>query len=262
MPKATARTPLTPLERVRSLLVSSAMVNLIFAALVIGFVSITAVAVRLGLQTRDQFAGENTVVLGSSSEVLFNLDPKYVLAASLLVSSLILILLATKLRTRYEATVANRTSGLRWLAFGISAALLLDFVNLLGGVDDLATLKLSAFLIFVTTMLSFIAERENIGAARPKWFAYILSLFTGALAWLPLIGSFIGTSLYGMERFGWHVYAMAGVLLLGFIGFAVVQYRQIQAGRTGDYLRVEERYLRIDLFIKFAVVLIVLLAFK
>ncbi len=260
--KATTRSPLTPLDRIRSLLVSSAMVNLIFAALVIGFVTTTEVAVRLGLQTRDQFASDSTVVLGPASEVLFNLDPKYVLAASLLASSLILILLATKLRSRYEATLANRTSGLRWLAFGISAALLLNFANLIGGIDDLATLKLSAFLIFITTMLSFIAERENIGTARPKWFAYTLSLITGAMAWLPLIGSFIGTSLYGMERFGWHVYAVAGVLLLGFIGFAITQYRQLRVGRAGDYLRAEERYLRIDLFTKFAVVLIVVIALK
>lgn len=259
---AKAKGPLTPMERIRSLHVSSAFVNFVFAGLVIGFVSTAAVAVTLGLQTRDQFTNSDSVVLGPASEVLYSLDPKYVLATALILSGIFSLLLASKLRARYEATILNRTSGMRWLALGITAGLLLEFVNLLAGVNDMAVLKLSAFMIFLTTMLSFMAERENAGALRPKWLAFNLSLVTGALAWLPLFGSLIGTSLYGMERFGWHVYAIVAVVLLGFTSLALNQYAHIKSGLQRDYSAVEEKYLRIDLFTKFAVVVIVLLALK
>ncbi|MGI9028196.1 MAG: hypothetical protein ACR2FM_05165 [Candidatus Saccharimonadales bacterium] len=260
--KSKTRDPLTPLDRIRSLHVSSAFANFVFAGLIIGFASTAAVAVTLGLQARDQFASNNNVVLGPASEVLYNIKPEYVLAAALILSGLFSLLLASKLRARYESTLVNRTSGMRWVALGITAGLLITFANLLAGVTDATTLKLSGFLIFMTTMLSFMAERENVSLARPKWLAYSLSLLTGVLAWLPLFGSLIGTSVYGMERFGWHVYAVVAVLLLGFTGFALNQYAHLKSGTRKDYLSVEEKYLRIDMFTKFAVVVIVLLALK
>ncbi len=112
-------------------------------------------------------------------------------------------------------------------------------------------------------MLSWIAERDNAGASRPKWLAYVLGLGAGALAWLPIVVSLIGTSVYGMERFGWHVYAIALAALVGFTGFAVVLYKSIKAGRGGrEYTAIESTYLRVDLFTKFVIVLVTILALE
>lgn len=254
--------PLSPFERIRSMHISSALVYIIFSGLVLAFVSTAAVAVTLGLQTRDEFASDGNTILGPASEVLYNLEPKFVLMGALLTSALASILLATKLRARYQATLANRTSGLRWLTLGLSAGLTLTFINMLAGIHDMALLKLSAVMIIVTTMLSFIAERDNVAAVRPKWLAYNLSLLAGAVAWLPLAGSMVGTTLYGMERFGWHVYALAAVTLIGFTAVAVHLYSNLRAGTARDYFKTEEKYLRIDLLTKFAVVVIVVLALK
>lgn len=260
--KTTVKTGLSPLERIKSIHLSAALVSIIFAGLVIGFVTTKSVAVTLGVQARDQFAEGANVILAPASEVLFNIEPKYLLIVSLLVSALFSILVATKLRSRYEATITNRTSGFRWLALGLSAGLALSFISLLVGISDVEVLKLSGFLIVLTTMFSFMAERENSVAVRPQWFAYILSLITGTVAWLPVIASLIGTSLYSAERFGWHVYALVGVTLLGSIAFAVTQYRNIRSNRQLDYLSFEEKFLRIDMLTKFAVVVIVILALK
>lgn len=254
---------LTPLERIKSMHISLTLMYLVFAGLVIGFVKTVASSVTLGLQTKDEFGSGVNVVLGPSSEVLYNIEPKYVLVAALVVSALGSLLLATKVRKRYEKTLTAGISGFRWVLMGVSAALLIEFVNLLAGVNDIAVLKISSGLIVITTMLAWIAERDNVGSARPKWLAFGLSLFTGAFAWLPLLGSLIGTSVYGMERFGWHVYALAGVTLLGFTGFAVNQYLQIRGrGTKKDYTKVEETYLRIGMLTKFAVVLVALLALQ
>lgn len=261
--KATQASIVSPLERLRTMNLGTAALYLLFAGLVIGFVKVAAVPVMLGLQTRDEFASQDHVVLSGASEVLYNVEPKYLLALSLIISALATLLFATKLRARYETTIAARVNGLRWIALGLSSAVLITYVNQLAGVTDFATLKLSGALIILTTLLAWFADRDNAGAARPKWLAFVASLFAGALAWLPVVGTFIGTSVYGMERFGWHVYAIAGVVLAGFTGFALNQYFQIRAkGGVRDYVNVEETYLRIDLFTKFAVVLITLLALK
>ncbi len=260
--KSAQRTALTPLERLRSLHISKAVIYLLGAGLILGFVKAVEATVTLGIVARDEFASQQNTVLTPAHEVLYNIDPRYVLVTSLGLAALGSILLATKLRNRYEATLSGRTSGFRWVILGVSAALTLTFVNMLAGVHDMATLKLAGGLIFLTTMLSWLAERDNIGAVKPKWLAYIVALFAGALALLPLIGSLIGTTLFSEERFGWHVYALAAVMIIGFIGFALTQYRSLRRGPADVYLETEERYLRIDMLTKFAIVLIVLLALK
>lgn len=252
----------SPLERLRSMHLTTAALYILFAGLVLGFVKTAAVAVTLPFQARDEFASKEGVVLGSSHEVLYNIEPKYLLAASLLFGAVFSILLATKLRNRYESTLTGRVSGLRWISLGVSSSLLLTYVYMLAGLTDVWILKLSAIMILVTTALGWIAERDNSNAVTPKWLAYVFSLFTGAFAWLALAGTFIGTALFGDERFSWSVYAIALVTLLGFIGFAVREYRQLRAVTPADYVYTEAGYFQIDLFTKFAVVLLSLIALK
>lgn len=259
--KGNVKRVLTPLERVRSIHVSLAFMYAAFAILVGVFAKTVAVPITLALQTRDEFASGDSVTLGPAKEVLYNIEPKYVLVASLALGALASILLATKLRNRYESTLNAGISGFRWIALGVTSSLLVTFVNVSAGVQDFATLKLSGVLILITVFFAWLAERDNIASARPKWLAFVFSLFAGALAWLPLVSSFLGTTVFGMERFGWQVYAMAAVTLAGFTGFAINQYLQIKRSNRA-FPVVEEAYLRIDMLTKFAVVLIVLLAYK
>lgn len=254
---------LTPLERLRSMHVTSAIVYLLFAGLVIGFVKTASVAVSLPLQTRDQFASKDSTVLTNANEVLYNIEPKYLLVLSLGFAIISSLLLATKLRVRYESTLANRTSGFRWIVTGLSSAALLSYVYLIAGLNNLWVLKFGGALIMVTALLGWIAERDNAGAVTPRWLAYIGSLFTGTLPWLAVAGTFIGTSLYGNEHFDWSTYAIAGVTLLGFSGFALNQYRHLKASALNkEYVYIEASYFQIDLFTKFAVVLLSLIALK
>lgn len=249
---------LTPFERVRSVQIAFGLANIVFAA-VVATLTAAAVAVKLGFQAKDEFASKTDKVLGDSHEVIFNLNPHIVLIAALAFSGLASVLVATRFKQRYEKAINYGASGLRWLIMGISSALLIAFVGLLVGIDDLAVLKMMEGLIILTTMLSFMAERENIAAVRPKWFAFTLSLFAGFLAWLPIIASLIGTTIFGSETFEPYVYGIAGVTLLGFTGFALNQYRHLKNRATAVYADVEARYLRIDLVTKFIVVLILVL---
>ncbi len=252
---------LTPLERIRSTHLSVAITSVFFAVMTAFFVGSASSEIMLASQARDAFTNTESVVLSSASEVLFSLEYKYILIAILAFSAVGSLLLATKLRTRYELSVKSGVSGFRWLLVGLTAGLTLQLVSFIGGVQDLMTLKLIGALIVATVLLGWVADRDNATSKKPKWLAFIASLYTGALAWFPLVGSMIGTTVYGSERFGWHVYALAGVALAGFTGFAVTQYLSIKNKNSLEYTVYEQRYLRIDQLTKFLVVVIVFSAF-
>jgi Heliorhodopsin len=253
----------TPFERLRSMHIVNFFVLSLFAVLVGVWAKMTSVAVNLPIMTRDQFAGENTVVLTPAHEMLYSIRPSYVLVVALALAALSSLLLATKLRSRYEVAVSARVSGFRWVVTALSASAMLAYVYLLTGLTNVWVLKFGMGMIMVTALLGWISERENIGARAPRWFAYVISLFTGTAAWLPVLGTLVGTSLYGGERFSWVVYGVALATLLGFTGFALNQWRSMrEAGRQKDYTYIEATYFQIDLFAKFAVVLMTLIAFQ
>jgi hypothetical protein len=260
--KPSSKAPLTPLDKLRSVNISAALSAVLFSILTLIFVSSASAGLLLNFQARDAFANLDSVVLGSASEVLVNVEYRFVLVAALLVGGIGSLLLATRLRKTYEAGVKANVSGLRWIFMGLSAALTLEFVSFIGGVQDIATLKTIAALVLATVLFGWISDRENAVNKGQKWLAYIAALFTGFAAWLPLVGSLIGTSVYGGERFGWHVYALAFVTLAGFIGFALNQLGSIKKKAQLEYTVFEQRYLRLDQITKFLIVLITVAALQ
>jgi hypothetical protein len=221
----------------------------------------SATDVTLSHAARDELASGGGTVLAPASTVLATVELRYVLVAIFAFSTIASLLLATKLRANYERTLKNNTSGWRWLFMGVAAALLLEYLYLLVGINDLFVLKLGGGLVLATALLGWMSERENKIAGRAKWLAFSTSVLTGVLAWLPIVGSLIGTSIYGMERFGWHVYALVVVLLVGFVAFAVNTFLQIKKHRQWrDYLFTERNYLAVGVLVKVAVGAIVFTA--
>lgn len=262
-PNKNSKVEVTPLERIRNTHFSLTLLYAVFAGLVVAAVSTVTAGMTIAFQAKDQFASnDDNTVLGPASEVVFNADPKFLLVGSLVIGAISALFLATKLRTRYEATLVNRTSGFRWLITGVTSALLVEYVGVIAGITDILVLKVSAALILATSLFAFIAERDNVGATKPKWLAYIASVFTGLTAWLPIAGALVGTTLYGQESYEPQVYAIAGLAFVGCASIAINQCLDLKKVNKKDYLLVEARYWTIDMFTKFAVVLITLIAFK
>jgi hypothetical protein len=247
---------LTPLQRLRNMHIVSTLTYTFFAILTAVFVGAAGAQLYLTSQARDVFANSNNVVLAPAGEVLGTLQYRYILIALLVVSALGSLLLATKLRRRYEGNVNAGVSGLRWLLMGVSAAITIEFVSFMAGVQDVMTLKTVAALVFASALFGWMAERDNLNTNDPKWLAFGGRVFTGVLAWLPAVGSLIGTTLLNEERFGWHVYALVAAAMLGSIAFAINQYSHIKKNNL-EFPYVEQRYVRIDQLTKFAIVLIV-----
>ena len=260
--KSTTKRVLTPLEKIRSLHISTFISYVLLGLITAFLIGKASAEVLLGYQARDAFTNVEGVVLGSASEVLFNLEYRYVLLAALVIGAVGSLFLATKLRKRYENSVNAGISGFRWVIYGLTTALVVELVSFMAGVQDLMTLKVVAGLVLLAALLGWISERENKGASSPKRLAYYSSIFAYFLSLLPVIGSFIGTTFYGDERFGWHVYALAAVVLAGYVATLLVQKSSIVSKAKYEYVVFEQRYIRIDQTVKFLAVLILLAAIK
>lgn len=259
--KSTAKaTPMVTLEKLYKFNMFAAVAYLGFAVLSVIFLSNTSVNLLFAHSTKDELAATEDT-LGPAFTNVLNIEVRYLLAVVFGISAIFSILLATKLRSRYEKGVSDKVSSLRWIFLGISSALTLEVVSILGGVTEVAALKLIAGLILVTSILGLLSEAQNKNNQK-QFSLFYLSLFTGFLAWIPLISGLIGTGLFGIQNFSWYVYVLAAVVLTGFINIALIQYRYVKTGaNTSQYLDVEGKYVSTDFLIKLAVFVITFIAF-
>lgn len=260
--KSTAKSnaPMVTLEKLYKFNIFAAVASLGFAVLSVIFLSNTSVNLLFAHSTKDELASTEGA-LGPAFNSILNVEVRYLLAVVFGLSAIFSLLLATKLRSRYEKGVKEKVSTLRWIFLGITSALTLEIASILGGVTEVAALKLIAGLILVTAILGCLSEVQNKNGSK-QYALFYLSLFTGALAWVPLVSGLIGTSLFGIQSFNWYVYVLAAVLLSGFINIALIQYRYIKTGASAsEYLDVEGKYVSTDFLIKLALFIVTFIAF-
>lgn len=234
-------------EQIRKINMATAVVSAVLAVVSATLLATTNVSLWLSYMARDLLAPGEKVVLAPAFKELFSVEARYLLAGVFALSAILSVLLFTKLRANYETTLKAKVSGYKWIFAGLTAAYLFELVNLLAGISDLAVLKVVGGLVFIASLACWLAERENDGATKKKWLAFVVAVFAGIGAWLPLAGSFFGTAIYGMERFTWGVYALAGTLLISFILYGLNQYYYL-SGRKGwkEYLFIERNHLAIN----------------
>jgi hypothetical protein len=245
-------------QRLYNFNIFAGLANIVFAVLSVVFLSKQTVDVTTAYATKNELAGSG--VLGPAYKTLATVEIRYLLAGIFVISAIFSLLLASRLRKNYEAGVTNSNTLIRWVFTGISLGLILEFVTILAGIGDIATLILAGGLIFTTCVLAWMNGRDNKGTSK-NYAAFALSMFTGIIAWLPLAGSLKDTYIYGNTNFGWYVYALSAAVLIGFISIARNQYRHAKNGVSAKgYLQLEGVYLSTDFLIKLAVLAIVLIA--
>lgn len=255
-----ANSPMVTLEKLFKFNIFSAVTNAGFAVLSVIFLSSASVTLLWAHATKDDLAATENALAPAFTNIV-TVEVRYLLALLFGISAVFSILLSTKLRAKYEKGIDNKVSALRWIFVGITSALTLEIVSVLGGVVDSGTLKLVGGLILITSVLGWLSEVQN-KSGKKDFAPFYLSLFTGALAWVPLVMSLVGTAVYGIENFSWYVYALAVLVLAGFISFALNQYRYIKgAANSTEYLEVEGRYVSSDFLIKLAVFVVTFVAF-
>lgn len=248
-------------EKLRKFNIFAAASNALFAVLSIVFMSKETVVTYLPYAAKDEFASTTSTIFGPAYKTLGEVEIRYILAFIFGLSAIFSLLLVTRLKKKYESQVANSVSILRWVFTGIGLGLILELSSELTQVDNIVTLKTVGLLVVVTSILWVVSEQQNKGT-KGKLSIFYLSLLTLFLAVMPLFVSLIASGVYGIERFGWHVYAFAFVAVAGLVAMAVNQYKQAKNGvSTRGYTELEGKYLGIDYLVKFSTFIVFLIAF-
>lgn len=238
----------------------AAVANLLSAVLSVIFMTKESLSVVLSYSTKDELASTSASVLGTAYKTLLSVEIRYALAIIFVLSAIFSLLLATKLRKTYEVGVNNSVSALRWVFMSISFGTILVLATMLTGVEDWATLKTVGLLVAVTGLLAWLTERENKND-RKHYMAFSISALTALMAWLPLLASLVGTTLYGTEAFAWYVYALIALLAGGGVSIALARYRHVRDGiSTKGYLQLEGKYVSTDFLVKLGTFAILMLA--
>ncbi len=261
--KAPDRKTAAPRNRIRLLM----QLNLIMAVLSVGlavmaglFMNQRSYQLFTGLLTRDELASKASTVFVPAIHSIYDIELRWAVVSIMVLSAILPLLFATRLRRRYQASLVNRVHLWRWIDMAVIGALMVETVALISGVQDLMTLKLVGGLVVVSGVLAWMAEKQNAAAdASSGKGTYVLSIVTGALPWL-LIGMYaVATPLYGMVRSSWFVYALYGTLLAGFVATAINLGNQLRAkGRMANYEVAERNYQLINILVRaaFAIILI------
>jgi hypothetical protein len=247
--------------KLRSLHMTSAGVFILLAILAGMFMKSDSYQLTIGYLTKDILAADQTV-LAPAIRSVYDVQVRWLLVVILVLSAVLPLLYLTSWEKKYtQAVTKSRTVVWRWIDFAVTAALMVETVALLSGVQDIVVLKLIAGLIALSLGLGWIAERQNNGATKPAWAVYTAGVVAGVLPWILIAVSAIATVVYGSAWSPWYVYALYAVTVAGSAALACIQfanYRRRIAAWQQNYLVVERNYLAVNLLTKaaFAIVLI------
>lgn len=263
--KPAAVAPKSPAAKARNrnplfnLMAVSVLISTVLAVLAGVFMTQKSYQIFTGLLTKDELASTTTTVLVPAFHTLYDIELRWIVVATMVISALFPLLYLTRLKRLYQTARQERVFLWRWVENGIVGALGLIIISLLSGIQDLATLKLVAGLVVVSSLLSWMAEKQHTIEQRPARAAYWLSIVTGSLPWL-LIGVYaVATPVYGLVQNTAFVYGLYAIALAGFIATALNLRRYLRgANNTANYESVESNYWKINLLTRTAFALTII----
>lgn len=254
------RTKLTETQLLRRLNGVSAFVHLAGAVAVGILMGNYFQQIVTGLVVKDELASGQETVFVPAIHHLYDANLRWCLVV-LLVAGAILPLIQLRRSAAYDLSVKARRNPLRWADKAIISGVMLTVVAMLSGVQDFMTLKVIGGLIVVTALLGWLSERQNADPkSKPDYSAFGISLLSGMLPWLIILGYAAATPIWGMIRSPWYVYALYAVVFASSAAYAINGYNYVRRFRNWtNYAVVERNYIVIDILARasFAVILII-----
>ena len=226
------------------------------------FMNATSYSLTVGHAAKDELIAltQGTTQFVSGSESLFDIELRWVVVGIMAIAALLSLLAATRLRRRYEAAAASGISSMRWIGWGVTTALMMATIALVSGVSDIWTLKVIAGLMIATCALAWVAEKRVVQAGRPIFSEFNVSLLTGSLPWIIILGYALSTWVWGLIRYPWFVYALYVSMIVGFMLLTANQYKRITGWK--NTLVLDRNYLVIGLATKAAFAIILILGLQ
>lgn len=254
--KRTVKLQLTPVLLQKISLAAHALL----AVLTVALMAPVVFPLTLGYLTKDTLLSNEATVFVPAERIQFDLELRWALFALMVFAAIYSLLLLTRWRKSYDKALAGRVHFWRWVYLAVNFMLLTGMAALLSGVYDVLALKLISGLTAAAMAFAWISERQNEKASRPVVSAYVLGLASLLAPWVMIGGYTLATTVYGLERLPWFVYALEGTVLVGAVlTFVNLWMSNVRAKRFADYVSVERGYLVVNALVNVAsaVILIV-----
>lgn len=228
----------------------------VLQAIALLFLSVNKlVTVNLSFITKDTLASElsGQSVYGTALRRLFDVNIVHILAVALLVMAIAHFALAMIARSRYEAGLAKNLNKYRWTIMGVGASLLLIAIALLAGVNTLNVLVPVAALVGAASTFACMMEQRNAKQKKIVWRPFAASAVFGALAFLTVGLSLIGSRLYGTGPALYVCILFWSAALIAALS-AVMTWRFYRRNDQKRYLNLERAYALVALVFVSAVV--------
>ncbi len=197
-----------------------------------------------GFLTADSLLSEKgkPTVLAAANEHLFDVNLAYLVAAALFLAAITHLVLITKYKQRYQEDIARGANPVRWVGYGLSAAVSIVTIGLLSGIYDFSALLMLLSLIGVLALSSLMAERGNGNAA---WLNFAVLCLAGVTV-LVVIGIYLGGAIvHGSGDVPSYLYWVYGGMVVLAAVFAANMYLRLK--RPGNYAYIERNYMLLHL---------------
>ncbi len=209
--------------------------------------------ISISFLTPNSLTAGDSVQLVPASQVIFDVNLAWLVAAFFLASALAHISLATFCRRWYEKNLKSNLNPARWYEYAFSASIMMVAIAILAGVYDLASLLMIFALTAVMNGTGLIMEVWNGKSRKVNWLPFILGGKAGLVPWVVVAIYLWGSNVYGSGQIPSFVYWIFGSLLVFFNCFAVNMYLQYKKiGSWKDYLYGERAYMILSLVAKSA----------
>ena len=189
-------------------------------------------------------------------EALLDLPLGFLVAAFLALAALDhLVVALPRVHRTYERLLSRSRNPFRWAEYSLSSTLMVLLIGFLAGVTDVTAVVGIAGANVAMIVFGLRMERVNEGRAEVEWQPFVFGCVAGAFPWVAIGINIAGSELadegQGPPTF---VYAIFVTLLVLFMSFAVVQWKQFRArstgGRFADPVVAERAYLLLSLVAK------------
>lgn len=197
-------------------------------------VLILAIGAALAIPITAQWAeGPPGTALGEPTTI-FDLEVRSWVAAFLFLAAVDHLLVATPgVVSWYERNLERGVNFARWSEYSLSASLMVVLIATFAGATDVRTLIAVAGANAAMILFGLLMERSNIGRERPDWLPFWLGCLVGAVPWVVIGVSLVGSEVNGsVPGFVWGIFVS---LFLFFNSFAVnmwLQYRRVGPWRS------------------------------
>lgn len=217
----------------------------------------------LSYMAKDALLSSSNTVFVPAERTVMDIDMRWILGGLLAVSAIYSLMHLTRWRASYEKALDGRIYLWRWVYLAATGTLLVKLASMVSGINDLATIKMSAALMVFAMAFAWLSERQNEKAVKPIGSAFVLSALSGLMALYGIISSLIGTTIFGMVRLPWYAYVIDAAVLIGFLLLMWNLRSSIRkTSPLHTYAGVERNYLVISMITIFVVVVTMIVAYR